>query len=271
MKKDTYLIGGIDSFGVPYTRDNKNNINHLKVVFDFFKENIDNLKMIDMYSMSTYNDTDYLSSILKDNTSLYEIKQNQRKSITLCRNSGIFQFIQLPDKTRELYHLNDNDKNEKIVDILSNNNIAFIYSCGVNDFLKNMDTNLAKMLNTKEMARSFENIDATIKLVIDKIENNIKALLKINPELELYIMSIYTPTRVKYIRKRVQYPIELYNEALKQLCSKYEQVYFIDNSNLTKDNMAHVDWHPNLSGQLLMGQNIITGMKNNSKILNLKK
>ena len=29
------LIGGIDSIGVPYTRDNKDRINHLKIVKNF--------------------------------------------------------------------------------------------------------------------------------------------------------------------------------------------------------------------------------------------
>lgn len=29
MSKQVLLIGGVDSFGVPYTRDNKKHINHL--------------------------------------------------------------------------------------------------------------------------------------------------------------------------------------------------------------------------------------------------
>ena len=51
MSRQVLLIGGVDSFGVPYTRDNKKHINHLKVVDNYLQtQNIDS-KLIDMYSM----------------------------------------------------------------------------------------------------------------------------------------------------------------------------------------------------------------------------
>lgn len=268
MKNNVYLIGGVDSFGVPYTRDNKNNINHLKEVYSFLIEQGINLTLIDMYSMSKYNDTTYINYLLDQNINLYKIKENQIESIDLCRKSGIFQFIQLPKKTKQLYELNDSYKEQTLTDIIKNNEIIFIYSCGINDFLKNMNTNLAKLLNTKNMEKAFKDLENSIVLIINKINENIKKLIKLNNNIEIYVMGIYTPTRVKYIRNYVTVPINLYNIALKKLCEKYENVHFIDNSNLDKTNMAHVDWHPNYTGQRKMGENIIEEIKQKSKILN---
>lgn len=267
MSKKIYLIGGVDSFGVPYTRDNKNNVNHLNEVYNFLIEQGIETTMIDMYSMHKYNDTDYINDLLVQNINLYKIKENQIESIDLCRKSGLFQFIQLPEKTKQLYQLNDADKSQILADIIKDNEIIFIYSCGINDFLKNMDTNLEKLLNPKNMKEAFKYLEKTIPLIINKIDKNIQKLIEMNKDIEIYVMGIYTPTRVKYIRNYVKQPIRLYNIALKALCEKYKKVQFIDNSNLDKTNMAHVDWHPNYTGQKIMGENIIAEIKQKSQIL----
>lgn len=261
-----YLIGGVDSFGVPYTRDNKNNINHLEIVSKYLKDKGIENTMIDMYSMNTYNDTDYINTILEQDMDLYQIKENQIESIDLCRKSGIFQYIQLPESTKKLYCLDSSLKNEILSDIIRDNDIIFVYSCGVNDFLKNMNTNLAKLLSPKNMDEAFENIEETIAFVINKIEHNIQRLIELNKNIEIYVLGIYIPTRVGYIRSRVTFPIRLYNKILKEFCKKFPNVHFIDNSNLTKENMAHVDWHPNYTGQKVIGENIISEINNESEI-----
>lgn len=268
MSKQVLLIGGVDSFGVPYTRDNKKHINHLKVVDNYLQtQNIDS-KLIDMYSMHTYNDTDYVKYILEKDISLDTIKLNQIESINLCRKSGIFQFIQLPNKTKELYIIGDDDKNCILSEMIKEyEDVIFIYSCGVNDFLKLMGTDLAKLLSPKNMEEAFSDIEKCFSIIIERIEDNFKMLMSLNSNIEIYALSIYIPTRVGYIRKTVSNPIELYNKKLRELCSKYDNVYYIDNSNLLIENMAHVDWHPNYSGQMLLGENIISIIKDESKIL----
>ncbi len=271
MSKAIYLIGGVDSFGVPYTKDNKDNENHLRVVYNFLRDCGIEPILIDMYSMHKYNDTDYVNGLLNENIDLYKIKENQIESIDLCRKSGIFQFIQLPAKTKRIYQLNEEDKNQILSNIIRDNRVLFIYSCGVNDFLKEMNTNLAKMLNPKNMEMAFNNLTETIALIIKKIDKNIRTLIELNHDIEIYVMGIYIPTRVRYIRNSVTKPIEIYNIALKELCEKYDNVHFIDNSNLGRVHMAHVDWHPNYRGQRLMGKNIQFVIEQESKIIKSKK
>lgn len=262
-----YLIGGVDSFGVPYTRDNKNHKNHLRVVYEYLEQQGFLISLLDMYSMHTYNDTDYINSLLVENTNLYNIKENQQKSIDLCRRSGFFPFIKLPKKTKEFYLLHESDKEKNILSFLKQNQVLFIYSCGINDFLKHMHTDLSKLLIPSQMKVAFQELEKMILLVLSKIEANFKLMLEINPMMEIYVLGIYLPTRVSYIRKMVKGPIAYYNQALQNLCKNYKNVHYINNDNLTRKNMASVDWHPNYSGQVIMGENIIQAIEQYSRIL----
>lgn len=266
MKK-VNLIGGVDSFGVAYTRDNKEHIGHLDIVKDYLERYFDSVSMIDMYSMSTYNNTEYVNELLDKNLDFYTIKLNQRQSIDLCRKSGLFQFVQLPKKTKDLYIFNETDKEQRINDFISYDNTIFVYSCGVNDFLGMMDTDLAKMLSPKNMKKVFEGIDITICKVVELVRDNFERLLAINSELEIYVLGVYIPTKYSYIRKMVTSPIKKFNVALCELCSQYDTIHFVDNFNLTVNEMASVDWHPNRYGQRMIGQNIVSTIKSKSKIL----
>lgn len=266
MKK-VNLIGGVDSFGVAYTRDNKEHIGHLDIVKEYLENYFDFVEMVDMYSMNTYNNTAYINELLNCNLDFYTIKSNQRDSIDLCRKSGLFQFIQLPKKTKDLYILDDEDKKRKIGDFIGYDNTIFVYSCGVNDFLGMMDTDLGKMLSPKNMRKVFEGIDITVDRVVELIRGNFEKLLAINSELEIYVLGVYIPTKYSYIRKMVTLPIEKFNAALCKLCSQYDTVHFVDNSNLTINEMASVDWHPNRHGQQMIGENIVSIIESKSKVL----
>lgn len=276
-----YLIGGVDSFGVPYTRDNKNHISFFDILDKYLNEKGIETTKIDMFSMSTpYNDTDYINELLENDITLEAIHNNQVSSIDICRKSGFFQHIKLPKTTKQLYNnLNEQEKNTSLKEIIKNNKVIFIYSCGANDFLKSMSTDLAKLLNPKKLKEvtSPDNIAEKIALIINKIKNNINMLIALNPNIEIYIIGIPIPTRVKYIRKTLIEPLKQYNIALKKLCTDYNQIYYVDNygldnnDKLTKKDMAHVDWHPNKMGQEKLGNNLCQTVLTNSKLLSRKK
>ncbi len=204
--------------------------------------------------MSKYNTISVLEQYLKNDISLDKVKNNQIESIDICRKQGFFQRLQLSIKIKNLYKITEKDKKIFITSELKNSNTIFIYSCGVNDFLKVMNTDLGKMLNKKET-------DNSIKKIIFKIKNNLDSIIKINYRVEIYVLGLYIPTTFNYIRKRVNQPIKHFNEALENLCNNYNNVYFVDNSNLTKKEMAFIDWHPNYKGQCLIGKNIIDLLK----------
>lgn len=267
-----YLIGGFDSFGVPYTRDNKKHISFLDILDKYLKSKKYDVTKIDMFSMSTpYNDADYLNTILDEKLTIGCIHTNQEKSIGICRKSGFFQFIKLPSKTTKLYRgLNEDIKDTPLTEIIKNNKVIFVYSCGANDFLKSMNTNLAELLSPRKLKEvlSDDNITREIAKVIEKIKNNIDRLISLNPNIEIYIMGVAVPTRVRYIRRALQDALKTYNIKLQELCNQYDNVHFVDNygiSNestpLEKRHMAHVDWHPNRLGQDTMGNNLVKRVK----------
>ena len=268
MEKIT-LIGGLDSFGVPYTRDNKEHKSHLTYVYEYYKQKGYDVEVIDMYAMSDpYNDTDYLNNLLSGNKiTINKIHQNQQESISLCRKKGPFQYIQLPKRTTKLYsNLNINIKEKTLKEIIkSNNKIIFIYSCGINDFLKMIGKDLGKLLNPKTLDEVTKDINIKLDKVITKIKTNFDKLLELNPSIQIYVLGIPVTTRVNYIRKRITNPIKIYNSKLLELCNEYFQIHYVDNSKLTKKHMAHIDWHPNKYGQEEIGKNIINEMRKLSK------
>lgn len=259
------LIGGIDSIGVPYTRDNKNKISHFTIIKDYLLKVYKNSKFIDLYCMSKYNTTQYISKLLNQNLTLEELKRNQIESIDICRKQGIFQFIQLSKNMKSYYTINENDKNIRISDEIRKNNTLFIYSCGTNDFLESNGTNLGKLLLSRNMTKAFENMEEKIKNIVINIERNIKEIINLNADVEIYIIGLYIPTTVKYIRSITQKPIEYFNQCLSNMCELYENVFFIDNSNLNIEHMAPIDWHPNTKGQEKIGENILNKIKKESK------
>jgi len=267
MMSKINLIGGVDSFGVAYTRDNKEHVGHLDVVKAYLEEHGNSVVMLDAYSMNTYNNTSYIEKMLRDDLDFYTIRSNQRQGIDLCRRNGIFQFIQLPRKTRDLYPEELTDKEKHICEFLREKNTIFVYSCGINDFLGLMSTDLGKLIFPKNMDKALVDIETSIAKVIDLVKANFDLLFEINPNMEIYVLGIYTPTKYSYIRNVVSGPIGLFNMALADLCSGYDNVTFVDNSNLTVAEMAPVDWHPNLAGQKMIGTNIIACLKRDSKIL----
>lgn len=264
MSKDISLIGGINSFGVPYTRDNRKHLSHFHVVEKYLKDLSYNVTSMDMYSMSKYNTTKVLDDYLEKNISYAKIKNNQAEGIDVCRTKGFFQWLQLSPKTSKLYKVQEKDKKIYLTDELKKNSI-FIYSCGANDFFEIMNTDLRKLLRISEMNKVFQNINFSISKIIFKIKQNIDRITKYNSKVEIYLLGLYLPTNVSYIRKRTTTPIALFNKELAKLCVSYKNVYFVDNSNLTKKDMAPIDWHPNAKGQKMIGENIIKSIEENSK------
>lgn len=208
-KSKVLLIGGIDSIGVPYTRDNKDRINHLKVVKNFLIEKFDEIQLIDMYCMNKYNTTSYIHELLTENYSLSTIRRNQKQSIDLCRKSGIFQFIQLPKSMKEYYEESKEYDEIIISEEIKENNTIFIYTCGANDFLTRMGTNLGELIFHKKMDEALIGIDTIVNEVVDKIRGNVEELKKLNNNIEIYVLGIYIPTKYSYIRDKVTPPIEL--------------------------------------------------------------
>ena len=252
-----FVIGGCDSIGVPYSRDNKDNIGFFELLIkrlekDYAVENFN------FFSMAKYNTSDYIYNVLTENCSLKLLKQRQIESLKICKNSGIFPFLELPKKFLDHYKQIKSD--DKILTKLSDEKTIFIYSSGINDFLKCNNLSLFKLLFPKGLKTVKNNLDRYIEKSLTKLERNLELLNKINPKMKVYIIGCFIPTNLQYIRKSLSLVIIDYNEKIKKLLNSYPNITFIDNSNLFPGDFNNIDFHPNKKGHLKIYQNLINKM-----------
>jgi hypothetical protein len=261
--EEVILIGGNDSIGVPYTRDNIDVRSHFDVVRDFFYGNGINPRTIDMYSMAKYNTTESFEQYLKYNISLAQIKMNQRESIDLYREQSIYKRVQLRSNMKDMYVPDEYDYNHNLTDEIKKGLPIVIYSCGTNEFFKELYGNYYK---TSSRDYNINNVSNVINKIIPKIERNINLILSLNPNAEIYILGLYEP-----LRKDFRESIMLFNSLLRQLCSCYPSVHYVDNMNVSKNEIIYLDFNPNMRGQELIGSNIVCSISENSKILSKRK
>lgn len=268
--KDLYIIGGMDSLGVPYTKDNTEFKNHLIFVKDFIESLGNKPNIIDMYSMAKYNTPSILENYIAQNIRYSEIKDNQQEGIFLCRMQGIFQYIKLNKRIVKKYETAQKDEGIRLTDTIKNNDCIFIYSNCINDFFERLNITLDKLITKKGIKETIGKLKELAPIVSLDIKKNIDILRLINPNIEIYILGLYIPSRVNFIRKLLSSSVIEVNLMLESICNSYDNVHFIDNMNIEKKNIDRIDFHFNLSGQELVGNNIINCLKLKSKILSKK-
>lgn len=79
--------------------------------------------------------------------------------------------------------------------------------------------------------------------------------------MKIYIVGLFIPTRVSYIRKNLKSLILEINNSLAKLSEKYDNVIFINNENLCKDDFNNIDFHPNKKGHEKIFANFINVYK----------
>ncbi len=254
MKKKLLLIGAADSIGVPYTKDNHDN----KGFFEMIEENLSkkyNITSINCFHMSTYNDNKYINSLLTDRISLLDIKNSQNKMLKKCKYSGIYPYLELPKNFLNHYKINDGDEKIIVKDYIKNNNTIFIYSAFVNDILKSKKLSLFKLLRPGKIKRELREIN--IDKVISDLEKNIKKLIAINPKIKIFIIGLFVPTKISYIRNNLKEFIYNVNDVFNKLSKKYTNVILVNNNNLSKEDFNNIDFHPNRKGHEKIYQNFI--------------
>jgi len=90
-----FLIGGTDSIGVPYTKDNKTNSGFFEQIENFLSNHFE-VTTFNFFHMSTYNTNSFILECLKKNYSLAEIKVQQNQMLRKCKYSGVYPYLELP-------------------------------------------------------------------------------------------------------------------------------------------------------------------------------
>ena len=214
-----------------------------------------------MYHAKKYNTTAWINKYLKENISLEQIKKNQQEAFELCLRDSLFKKITVNRQVLTNYDEDKNDKRIKLADSIQTSKTIFIYSTGSNDLLDSLDLSVKNIIHIFKTKKFNEKINKEIDKILRRIEKNIKRIIELNENAEIYMLGMYKPTKIAFLDRI----IENYNEKLLKLCHKFEgNVSYIDNSNVTE--VSKLNWMPNYKGQIKMGQNIINVMKQTSKI-----
>lgn len=261
-----FLVGGNDSIGVPYSRDNKNHIGFFELIYEEFSKKYEVIPF-SFFHMSTYNTNSFIYEYLNQNYSLKEVKERQSRMLKKCKYSGLYPFIELPKKFLGFYEINEIDETIRIQDYLIRNKSIFIYSAGANDFLKHNQSSLFQMLFPNNIKNNLKSMEKVIEQCLLDMRRNITYILSLNNTCEVYVIGLFYPTNLSYIRKRLKDSIDLFNKMVESLCSEFENVYFVDNSNLVKGDFNNIDFHPNKRGHQKIYQNF---MKTYGNRVNMK-
>lgn len=255
MKKNLVLIGAADSIGVPYTRDNHNHVGFFEMIEETLAKEY-NITTINCFYMSTNNDNHYIENLISNDISLFDIKDSQNKMLKKCKYSGIYPYLELPKNFLNYYKPKEEDKQIIIKKYIKNNDTIFIYSAFINDLLKSQKLSLFKLLRPGKIKKELKKIK--INNTLNNLEKNINNLITINPNIKIFIIGLFVPTKISYIRKNLQDFISIINESIYKIAKKYENVIFVNNNNLSKIDFNNIDFHPNKKGHKKIYYNFIS-------------
>lgn len=260
MKKNLILIGAADSIGVPYTKDNSDH----KGFFEMIEQELSkkyNVISINCFHMSTNNDNKYINNLISTDISLLDIKKSQNKMLKKCKYSGIYPYLELPKHFLNHYKINAQDNKIIVKDYIRNNDTIFIYSAFVNDLLKAQNLSLFKLLKPGKIKNELKHIN--IDNILFDLEKNINKLITINPNIKIFIIGLFVPTKITFIRNNLEKFIFKVNNSFKNISKKYNNVIYVNNDNLNTNDFNNIDFHPNKKGHEKIYLNLKKEYQNN--------
>lgn len=271
------LFAGISSLGMPNTVDNKDNYGYVDYVKEYLINNGYDVETFNISSLD-YNYTWNLERIFKYNYSMSKVRNIQIASIDNLRKVNFLFKLVVPKRYQEKLKSMDND--EKIADVYKKSKRPiFLYNAGINDMFVFMKAGPVELLNKKTRKNMENEFQSFFDKAINNVRNNLIFLSEMNPEVDIYLLSVYYSNIFKLIDKIINFqnlkdenkvlPNNLLyylqdeiNKKLFDLCSEFSNVHIIDLYS-EKLPCARLDFHPSREGNIIIGNKIITELENN--------
>lgn len=266
------LFGGINSLGVPYTRDNVLHVGFFDLVGkDLLKKGY-NVDSINMFRLNKNHTWDF-EKVFTDNVTLSKLYQMQVNSITDMRAVNKLLKYVIPENMSDHFTTPANRPNQTLSDIYTNSeNPVFIYSCGPNDFFSFIGGGPVEILNPEMRERMPKNYPELIAQTVKNVRGNLSLLNQLNTKVKIMVLGMFdSPLYRKieiliYLQRRIDKEdikferkinklIELYNSTMAHMCHEFNNVEFIDISHI-KHFCAPVDFHPSIIGNLLIAHSV---------------
>lgn len=259
---EIFMVGALDSLGVPYTIDNIEMKSFVELVVDEMKRNGININYVNLCSLGR-NKTWELEKILESDYTIEKyVKFNKAASefvIQGKRTDESWNFPTNPKFTENYYSNIVNGEYKITTELRKVQKPIFLYSCGgmnIRSYLNITTDNPDIGKIAKEVIfRCVKHIRQTEK----DVESCINKILSLNPSMEIYVLGVYAMLDNQVARDLVFPLVNLYNSRLNKIISKYEQVHYIDIVNV-KNMVAPNDMHPTFEGQKYIAKQIIKCM-----------
>lgn len=261
MEKIT-IIGGSDSYGVPYTPDNIEMKSHFHYVVEYLKEQGYDVSAIEFYNTAHNKTGDFDDYFLK-NHSVAELKKRNR--IFVGEYLKRTKFPATTSFTKKYYVVDEEDKKAHITTELQNSPAPiFIYSCGRLDALQSFG--LDPSLNYKKLFKALIHPNKTLTEIAKDMKQNLITIKQYNPNTFIYVLGNYKVIGGRFLSKILPTFgfFNTFNKKVKEACeeinTQYGNVHFV-NIDKAKKHISKGDIHPNAIGQKVIGQEIIEKVK----------
>jgi hypothetical protein len=262
--KEIFVVGALDSLGVPYTKDNNEMKSYIELTVDELKNNGINLTYFNMSSLGR-NKTWELQEILARDYTIGEYnkwnKNASRFVIDGKRKEESWPFPTNPEFIDNFYEITPNPSIHITSKLSEVNAPIFLYSCGGMNIRKYLNINSEMtgkdiLLCAREvLLRCVKHIKQT-KLDVDNTINQIRNL---NPNMEIYVLGVYAMLDDQRLRDLVFPLVNLYNYELNKVIAPYDNVHYVDITEV-KNMVAEKDMHPTLEGQKYISHQLIKVM-----------
>ena len=260
-KYDIYMVGALDSLGVPYTADNIKMKSFIDITADYFKEKGLKINYVNLCSLAR-NKTWELVDILKtDYTKEQYYKLNQRFSHVVTTNTSKTARFNHPTNPNfvENYYSNVEYPDTKITSTLKTaEKPIFLYTCGGMNF--DYYTKLPSCDVKKILPEFILRLRKHLEQTMTDIDNCIQYISTLNSQMEIYVLGVYPMIDKKWIRFILQDFYKTYNKKVKAICDKYDNVTYVDIFG-TQNYIAPKDNHPTYEGQKYIARQLIKKLK----------
>ena len=260
-KYDIYMIGALDSLGVPYTADNIKMKSFIDIVADYFKDMGLKVNYVNLCSLAKNKTWELIDILDKDYTKEQYYKLNQRFSHVVTTNTSKTARFNHPTNPNfvENYYNNIEYKETKITtELKSAVKPIFLYTCGGMNF--DYYTKLPSCDIKKILPEIIFNLRKNLNQTITDIDNCIRYILNLNSNMKMYVLGVYPMIDKTLLREIAQPLYKIYNNRIRKICNKYNNVTYIDIFG-AKDYIAPLDNHPTYEGQKYISDQVIKKLK----------
>lgn len=262
--KEIFMVGALDSLGVPYTIDNKELKSFVELVAESLQKQGINLTYVNICSLGRNKTWELENIIKKDYTVEAYIKQNKLASefvINRRRKDEDWKFPTNPEFLNKYYQIPEYSALNITSALKETNNPIFLYSCGgmnIRSYLKiktEMTPKVALDIAKEVLLHAKKHIIQTKK----DIDDSLSLISSLNPNMEIYVLGVYAMLDNQKLRDLVTPFVIWYNTELKKVLKNHPNAHYVDIRNV-KDLVAVKDMHPTLEGQKYIAQQVLQTM-----------